>query len=90
MVYTSRLLNYAQVAELADALASGASDRKVMGVRVSPWAFKIERAGWPQGLRVPPILSPRSGVTKSRVLDVKTKSKIWITSGKSHPRHGYN
>ncbi len=30
---------FAQVAELVDALASGASDRKVMGVRVSPWAF---------------------------------------------------
>ena len=28
----------AQVAKLVDALASGASDRKVMGVRVSSWA----------------------------------------------------
>ena len=29
---------YAQVAELVDALASGASGRKVVGVQVSPWA----------------------------------------------------
>ena len=28
----------AQVAELVDALASGASGRKVVGVQVSPWA----------------------------------------------------
>ena len=28
----------AQVAELVDALASGASDRKVVGVRVPSWA----------------------------------------------------
>ena len=28
----------AQVAELADALASGASVRKDMGVQISPWA----------------------------------------------------
>tara|TARA_B100000676_G_C17507276_1_gene546137 strand:- start:99 stop:305 length:207 start_codon:yes stop_codon:yes gene_type:complete len=31
-------LSFAQVAELVDALASGASDRKVMEVRVFSWA----------------------------------------------------
>ena len=35
----SRMLGYlAQVAELADALASGASVRKDVGVQVPPWA----------------------------------------------------
>ena len=31
-------VSFAQVAELVDALASGASDRKVMEVRVFSWA----------------------------------------------------
>ncbi len=39
-LYDARLL--AQVAELVDALASGASVRMYVGVRVSPWApFRI-------------------------------------------------
>ena len=34
----SQIRPNAQVAELVDALASGASGRKVVGVQVSPWA----------------------------------------------------
>ena len=45
-------MNNAQVAELADALASGASDRKIVGVQVPPCAqrrktrFLLKEAGF--------------------------------------------
>jgi hypothetical protein len=39
----------AQVAELVDALASGASDRKVVEVRVFSWAPNLPIMARPQG-----------------------------------------
>src|SRR3989338_7623418 len=36
---------------------------------------------------VPPIFSPQSGATKSRVLDAITKSAIWFASGDSPRVH---
>ena len=44
-------LPFAEVAELADALASGASDRKVMGVRVPPSAPFTASPGVPAASR---------------------------------------
>lgn len=44
-------MNNAQVAELADALASGASDRKIVGVQVPPCAQRRKTRS-PDGGRV--------------------------------------
>ena len=45
VAYEAMKNTYAQVAELADALASGASDRKIVGVQVPPCAQRRNPSG---------------------------------------------
>ena len=50
----------AQVAELADALASGASVRKDVGVQVPPWAHVMETSHFKVwGFRISRLSTPK-------------------------------